>query len=68
MNVIHSKKDEAKWFKETADATARKFSSVQAGKGSRPRTSVNSKAWQENAEELFSFKPFWQRREEKGDK
>jgi hypothetical protein len=51
-NIIHSKKSEGSWFRETADATARKYVGGQAGKGSKPRTNINSKNWQNNYDEI----------------
>ena len=64
--VVHSKSDKAQgeWMRQTMQDTVKKFADPVAGKGSRPRTNINSKEWQENAADLFSFKPFWERRKE----
>jgi hypothetical protein len=69
MNIIHSpsKEGQMSFFKEQAAKFARRAHSDKggAGKGSKPRTNINSKDWQDNAENLFSFKPFWAKRDDK---
>jgi len=51
--MAHIATKDSDLFKKTADATARAYMRNQYGKGSKPRTSVNSKAWRDNYDSIF---------------
>lgn len=53
--VTHGSSDQAQgeWFRAEAEKFKRSGASVQGGKGSRPRTSPNSKAWRDNYDAIF---------------
>jgi hypothetical protein len=52
--VIHGSSDKAQgdYFREIADATVSKFAGGTCGKGSKPRTNINSPAWRDGYDEI----------------